>query len=243
LIDVAHHGLPPEHHTEDDASEDWETVLGYLRALEKCRLPIFVAISEADSFTNYSEQIGYLRTLGPSSKDPTTWQFQLHWPSTAEPIARVTLPTADLRRASLSTDDGDDFFVLALQFGTVRVCLQESVTSFLMSSNDGFVRMEAEDMPTAEEITKQWQEDAARDERGAKFAKTIREQVARFRVQLVKRGALQAEEMSEAEIYAAMIRVNLQLKKASQGQRWKSRDHMDEIVDELARELREHAAP
>jgi hypothetical protein len=121
------HGLPREF--GKTLVSDWSAVLDYLDALTKCERPIVVGVTDDRVPTGYLRQLGYLRSLGahrPVAEHPAASSFAIDWPQPGQIRGSVLLYQHLFEAATLSTDDGDDYFWFYLSFGPLTILFEDS---------------------------------------------------------------------------------------------------------------------
>lgn len=240
------HGLPAEYATPEGGIEKWDAVVGYLRALEKSRRPIVIAITDARqedlSFgheARLNQQIGFLRVLPNLEERPLVHRLRLDWPEPDQICGVYTVDERLLDRASLHTNDGDDYFGLRLDLGPVALVLMDANTNMDSAYEQWKERYQQTylALPSAAEIEQKWQAEPDPDRLAA-----IRQEMKELRAELVDRGASVAEEMSDVEIAAAAERVAWALRMSGRMLNVPHADWRTLWLDEFADSLRGSAS-
>jgi hypothetical protein len=211
------HGLPAEYSTPDGEQESLEAVLGYLAALEESGHPIVLAVfdPEQDEFGfkhRLTRQIGFLRKLPGGERQPTIHRFGLNWPDPDQACGEFVVDERHLKDARLSTVDGDAYFSLSIQVGSVNLLLLDSNLEMDRAQQEWQERYGRTygELPSAREIEEKWAAEDPDDLRA------LREELTRLREDLVERGAARAKDMSDAELQAAGDRVGWKLRTSGQ---------------------------
>ncbi|MGB2851698.1 MAG: hypothetical protein WBC01_08515 [Solirubrobacterales bacterium] len=205
------HGLPADYRTPPGEPEDWEAALGYLRTLANSRRPIVAAIVDPRSEelnprykSRLTQQIGFLQQLPVHDDRPAVHRFALNWPDPNQPCGEFTIDKRLFEGASLGTIDGDDYFGLELDLGPISVLLLDTNTNMENAYRDWGKRYHQTylDLPSASDIEKKWRAEPNRE-----HVRAQKQYWAHRRAELVKRGAVAAEDMSDAALEAAGQRV------------------------------------
>ncbi len=234
------HGLPAEYRTPEGTKEDLQTALGYLEALEKSNRPVVLAVyderMETPGFkSRLYQQIGFLRKRPARREAPTLHLFDLNWPDPEQACGVFMLDERLFEGATLSTVDGDDYFWLSLNLGSVKVMVLDSNMNMDRAYREWSERQHRTylDLPTPGEIEKKWRLEPNRD-----VIREIRERLAETRAALAERGVT-VTEMSDAELEAAGNRVSWRLRTSGRMAKVPNTEWLGLFRDDLAAALRQ----
>ncbi len=186
-----------------------------------------------------TEQIGFLRALPANEDLPSVHCFALNWPDPDQPCGVFIVDERLFEGASLSTNDGDDYFGLKLALGPIAVVLLDTNINMENAYLEWRQRWQRTylALPSADEIEKKWQAEPNRER-----IRSIKEEMERLRADLVERGATAAREMSDAQLAAASERVAWNLRTSGRMSRVPHAEWRTLWLDEFADNLRESAA-
>lgn len=238
------HGLPAGYRTPEGETEPWEAAVDYLAALvESSKRPVVVVTLEprlANLNRRYgarlTEQIGFLRRLPVRDDYPYVHRFALNWPDRDQPCGQFIVDERLYEGATLSTNDGDDYFCLRLDLGSIALALLDANTNMDHAYAEWASRRHQTylTLPSAREIEEKW---AAEPNR--RVIKNERARIAELRASMVARGVTTAREMTDAELAAAAERVSWHLRTSGRMSGIHHSEWLQLYLDELAAQLGE----
>jgi hypothetical protein len=239
------YGLPYEYRTPDGEHEDWEAAHGYLKALEGSGRPIVVAIIDPRQEelnpryrSHLTEQIGFLRERSVRGERPSVHWYALDWPDPEQPCGEFTIDERLFAGARLSTVDGDDYFGLDLDLGSIKLVVMDSNINMNDALNE-WMRRRKGYLHLRAPITLSEIEGKLEGEPDQQALHEMKETLNELRVRLAEHGATVATNLSDDELRAASKSASLMLHTSGRMNKVQPGERGELLFETLVAALRE----